>query len=183
MILPQKVTIMSSNQITYILTHGTWTAEYSNLLWNNCAMNSTSFKSRNINSACNLLLLLSCRNRYICNTLILDHVLVLQIYHFYSNMMLHLLLSLSLPYFDRYSIVWIVHLVPDMSDHVFHKFRLVDEACTIPRWHSPSENTTTESIKQPTIKEIWKMLQHVHRVMCHYPIWQLISEILGRLWR
>lgn len=40
--------------------------------------------------------------------------------------------SSFVPYFYGHCVVWIVDLVFDMCDHVFHKLRLVDEACTIP---------------------------------------------------
>lgn len=39
---------------------------------------------------------------------------------------------LFLPYFNGHRVVWIVDLVSDMCDHVLHKLRLVDEACTVP---------------------------------------------------
>lgn len=88
-----------------------------------------------------------------------------------------------LPYFDGYRIVWVVHLVSDMSDHIFHKFRLVDKASTIPCWHSPSENITKQFNQTTTIKKHQKMIQCVHRDLSYYPIWQQqICEIVGRLW-
>lgn len=66
-----------------------------------------------------------------------------------SNIISNRLSVFSIPDFDWCCIVWIVHLVSDMSDHVFHKLRFIDETCTIPSRHSPSGNTTAKLIKQP----------------------------------
>lgn len=54
------------------------------------------------------------------------------------NIKWYFIYYLFLPYFDWCCVIWLVHLVSNMSDHVFHKFRLVDKTCTISCWHCPS---------------------------------------------
>lgn len=68
-----------------------------------------------------------------------------------------------LPYFYWCCVVWLVHLVPNMSDHVFHKFRLVDKTCTISCWHCPS-----------TKKKISEEKKRVGNILFIWRTWQLV---------